>query len=47
MTFDKAGSYTFTVTIDDGTNTTTSSVTVVVNQTFTSHYREPGKPKLE
>ncbi len=46
VTFDKAGSYTFTVTIDDGTNTTTSSVTVVVNQTFTSITVSPASPSL-
>ncbi|HEX8324403.1 MAG TPA: hypothetical protein VF595_10880, partial [Tepidisphaeraceae bacterium] len=36
VTFDTAGSYTFLVTVSDGTNTVTSSVTVVVNQTLTS-----------
>jgi len=35
-TFARAGSYTFLVTISDGTLTTTSSVTVLVNPTATS-----------
>src|SRR5262249_20961998 len=34
--FSNAGSYTFTATISDGSQSVTSSVTVTVNQTFTS-----------
>ena len=36
VTFDRAGNYTFTVGISDGTNTTNSSVNVTVNQTLTA-----------
>ncbi len=36
VTFNKAGSYTFLVTISNGTNTATSTVTVPVNQTLTT-----------
>ena len=35
-TFTKAGTYNFLVTISDGSNSTTSGVSVVVNQTLTS-----------
>ena len=46
-TFSKAGSYTFQVTItDDGGLTTTSSVTVTVNQTLTSIAVTPATPAL-
>jgi hypothetical protein len=41
-TFTKAGTYTFKVTISDGTLTTTSSVTVNVSQTLTSVAVTPG-----
>jgi len=40
VTFDKAGSYTFTVTISDGTSSVTSSVNVTVNQTLTNQSGE-------
>jgi len=36
VTFNEAGSYTFTVTISDGTLSTTSSVSLTVSQTLTS-----------
>lgn len=36
VTFDRIGSYTFTVTISDGSSSTTSSASVTVNPTFTS-----------
>ncbi len=46
-TFSKAGSYTFQVTItDDGGLSTTSSVTVTVNQTLTSITVTPAAPAL-
>ena len=45
-TFSKAGSYTFQVTItDDGGLSTTSSVTVTVNQTLTSITVTPAAPR--
>ncbi len=46
VTFDKYGSYTFTVTISDGTNSTTSAVNVTVNQTFTSITVSPSSATL-
>jgi uncharacterized lipoprotein len=36
VTFDMAGDYTFTATIDDGNTSVTSSVNVIVDQTLTS-----------
>ena len=46
-TFTKAGNYTFQVTItDDGGLSTTSSVTVTVNQTLTSITVTPATPTL-
>ena len=46
-TFSKAGSYTFQVTItDDGGLSTTSSVSVTVNQTLTSITVTPAAPSL-
>ena len=46
-TFSKAGSYTFQVTIaDDGGLSTTSSVSVTVNQTLTSITVTPASPAL-
>jgi hypothetical protein len=41
-TFSRAGSYTFTAAISDGTNSVTSSVNVTVNQTLTSSSVSPG-----
>src|SRR5205085_12525088 len=46
VTFDLAGSYTFTVTISDGTNTVTSSVQVTVNQTATTITLSPTSATL-
>ena len=46
VTFDKAGGYTFQVTISDGTYTATSSVTVTVNQTLTTIDDTPANPTL-
>ncbi|HLL89661.1 MAG TPA: Ig-like domain-containing protein, partial [Tepidisphaeraceae bacterium] len=42
VTFDKAGSYTFTVTISDGSLTATSTVSVTVAQTLTTIAVTPG-----
>ncbi|MGN6369692.1 MAG: PKD domain-containing protein, partial [Phycisphaerae bacterium] len=47
VTFDKAGTYTFQVTIDDGTNQITDTVTVVVNQTLTTIAVAPGSAALD
>ena len=46
VTFDMAGSYTFQVTIDDGTNQVTDTVSVTVNQTFTTIAVSPGSVTL-
>ena len=46
VTFDTAGSYAFLVTIDDGTNNVTDTVTVVVNQTLTSIAISPSSAAL-
>jgi hypothetical protein len=47
VTFDEAGNYTFTVTINDGQGgTVTSSVNVTVNQTLTSIAVLPGAANL-
>ncbi len=46
VTFDTAGSYTFLVTIDDGTNQVTDSVTVVVYQTLTTITVSPSSTTL-
>jgi hypothetical protein len=46
VTFDRAGSYTFLVTVSDGTSTVTSSVSVSVNQTFTTIAVTPGAAGL-
>ncbi|HEX8323555.1 MAG TPA: autotransporter-associated beta strand repeat-containing protein, partial [Tepidisphaeraceae bacterium] len=46
VTFDKAGSYTFQVTISDGTSSVTSNVTVIVNQTLTSIAVTPASTSL-
>ena len=45
-TFNEAGDYTFTVTISDGTLSTTSSVNVVVEQTLTSVSVSPASVDL-
>ncbi|MGD1277705.1 MAG: DUF4347 domain-containing protein, partial [Tepidisphaeraceae bacterium] len=47
VTFNKAGSYTLTATISDGTNYTTSSVSVTVNQTLTSVAVTPASPTIQ
>src|SRR5206468_4275572 len=44
--FDRAGAYTFQVTVSDGSLTTTSSVTVTVNQTVTAISISPGSVSL-
>ncbi|MDP9173513.1 MAG: autotransporter-associated beta strand repeat-containing protein, partial [Planctomycetota bacterium] len=46
VTFDRYGSYTFTVTISDGTNSVSSSVSVTVSQTLTSIAVAPGTAGL-
>ena len=46
VTFDEAGSYTFQVTIDDGTNQVTDTVTVVVDQTLTTISLSPASAAL-
>ena len=47
VTFDKAGSYKFTVTISDGSLSTTSSVDVMVEQTLTSVTVTPASVSLD
>ncbi len=42
VTFNKAGAYTFRVTVSDGTSSVTSSVNVTVNQTLASIVVTPG-----
>ncbi len=44
--FDTAGDYTFQVTIDDGTNQITDSITLTVQQTLTSITVTPGTATL-
>ena len=46
VTFDQAGNYTFTVTLNDGTYVTTSSVNVTVNQTVTTISVSPATATL-
>ena len=46
VTFNKAGNYTFQVTISDGSLTTTSSVTVSVAQSLTSLHVTPGSANV-
>jgi hypothetical protein len=45
-TFTEAGTYTFTATISNGTQTVTSSVTVAVKQTLTSLQVSPGSASV-
>ncbi len=47
VTFNKAGNYTFTVTISDGIQSTTSSVNVTVEQTTTSVTVSPATANLD
>ncbi len=47
VTFDKAGSYTIEVTINDGTNTVTDSLVVTVQQTLTTIIITPGTAALD
>lgn len=46
ITFDQAGEYTFTVTISDGSLSTTSSVSVTVNQTVSGVLVSPSNTNL-
>ncbi len=46
VTFDRAGSYTFSVTISDGTLAISDSISLVVDQTLTAVVVSPGKSAL-